>query len=206
MNAAPTFCYTRLKGTDRNWQPLYEQICASALPALASRGVDLWGAWSGLFGIASNEIVMMTAAQRPDHAAELHAHLQPLPCAVAEQYVLVATVRPTIATQLTRAGLYVLRFFDVYNRDVDEIATLSQRAWTTFETASTYQAQPQGLFCEQDRRAARGIMLLCTWYDGFESWQISREPAPEARANFRRRHELTFATNALAARLIPPIS
>jgi hypothetical protein len=45
-------------------------------------------------------------------------------------------------------------------------------------------------------------MLLCTWYDGLESWQLSREPAPEAATNFRRRHALTLGTIAYATRLI----
>jgi hypothetical protein len=159
-----------------------------------------------LFGVASNELVLMTATQRQGHAANVNEHLSPLPCTVSEQHVLAATVRPTDTARLTRQGLYVFRFFDVHHRDVDEIVALSQQAWTTFETATTYQAQPLGLFRLYDQSPARGVMLLCTWYDGFDSWQISRDPAPEARANFERRHELTLATHAVAMRLIPPVS
>jgi len=206
MIEAATFCYTRLRSADRNWQPLYSGLRANALTPLSNRGVQTWGAFSGLFGIASNELVLMTAAEQPDHAAQLNTQLHMLPCTVVEQHVLAATVRPLAATPLTRPGLYVLRFFDVNNSDVDEIAALSQQAWTTFETATAYRSQPQGLFCLHDRSDVRGIMLLCTWYDGFESWQVSREPPPAARANFQRRHELTFGTNAVATRLIEPIS
>jgi hypothetical protein len=206
MIEAATFCYTRLKGADRNWQPLYRDLRANALTPRSNHGIQTWGVFSGLFGIASNELVLMTVAAQPDHAAHLNTQLQMLPCAVAEQHVLAATVRPPDAAPLTRPGLYVFRFFDVYNRDVDEIAALSQRAWTTFESATTYRAQPQGLFRLDDRSDERGIMLLCTWYDGFESWQVSREPPPAARANFQRRHELTFGTTAVATRLIEPIS
>jgi hypothetical protein len=206
MSEPLTFCYTRLTGNERNWQPLYARLCSTALPSLARAGIRQWGAWSGLFGIASNELVLMTSARSRDHAGQLRAQLQSLPCTVGELHLLVPTVRPTGTVPLERPGLYVFRFFDIYNADVDEIAALSQEAWTTFETAANYQAQPQGLFCLQDRSDARGIMLLCTWYDGFESWQASREPPPQARANFQRRHQLTLGTNAFATRLIEAIS
>ena len=45
-------------------------------------------------------------------------------------------------------------------------------------------------------------MLLVTWYDGFDSWQNSRNPDPAARENFRRRHALTTGTIAYATRLL----
>ena len=112
-------------------------------------------------------------------------------------------MRPTDREPPTRPGLYVFRFFDVNNADVDEIAKLSFEAWTTFETTDAYRAQPQGLFCQNDRTDVRGIMLLCTWYDGLESWQTSRSPPAEAADNFRRRHQLTFGTIAYAANLVP---
>ena len=37
-------------------------------------------------------------------------------------------------------------FFDVANRDVEEIAALSKHAWETFEDSGDYSAEPQGLF------------------------------------------------------------
>lgn len=202
MNA--TFCYTRLKGRERNWQPLAECLVDSMLPGLAPHGVRRWGIWSGLFGIGSDELVLMTSADAAvDHAALLNAGIAAVPCAIVEQHLLRATVRPTDREAPTRPGLYVFRFFDVNNVDVDEIAGLSLEAWTTFETHAAYRAQPQGLFCQNERNDARGIMLLCTWYDGLESWQTSRSPPPEAADNFRRRHELTFGTIAYAANLVP---
>ena len=203
MEARWTFAYTRLKGAQRNWQPLFDQLSASTLPALAGDGVNRWGAWSGLFGIGSNELILMTSASvAVDHANLLNARLAAVPGSVVEQHLLEPTVRPEADRALTRPGLYVFRFFDVDNADVDEVARLSLDAWTTFESASAYRAEPQGLFRLRDRRAVSGLMLLCTWYDGLESWQASREPPPQAAANFRRRHALTRGTIAYATRLI----
>jgi hypothetical protein len=202
MNA--TFCFTRLKGRERNWQPLAESLVQAVLPPLARHGVRRWGIWSGLFGIASNELVLMTSADAAvRHYALLNERIAAAPCTIVEQHLLRPTVRPTDREPPARPGLYVFRFFDVNNADVDEIAKLSLEAWTTFETTDAYRAQPQGLFCQNDRTDARGIMLLCTWYDGLESWQTSRSPPPEAAGNFRRRHQLTFSTIAYAADLVP---
>jgi hypothetical protein len=204
MTLEATFCYTRLKGRDeRNFRPLFEHVRATAAPVLARAGVERWGAWSGLFGIASNEIVLMTtAAAGVDHAGLLNAQLAGTPRAIVEQFVLRATVRPLDRKPLERPGLYVFRFFDVRHADVDEIARLSFEAWTTFEASDAYRAEPQGLFCEAEQRSATGVMLLCTWYDGLESWQASRTPAPAAAENFRRRHALTAGTIAYATRHI----
>ncbi len=204
MPSSATFCFTRLKGRERNWQPLAEHLASATLPQVDPLGIRCWGAWSGLFGIASNEIVLMTSAEtNVEHIALLNSRLADAPCLIGEQHLLRATVRPNDTRPLTRPGLYVFRFFDVRNADVDEIVRLSSQAWMTFEATDAYRAEPQGLFCQSDRRAARGIMLLCTWYDGFESWQVSRAPPPEAADNFRRRHALTTATIAYATNLIP---
>lgn len=197
MNRASTFCFTRVKADERDWLPLFDRFKSADVV-----DVSRWGAWSGLFGVGSNEIILMTTSDRTDHVAMLNARVASAAGAIVEQHLLVATARPADLRPLTRPGLYVFRFFDVRNADVDAIVALSREAWTTFESTQSYRAEPQGLFCQNDRRAARGVMLLCTWYDGFESWQASRAPPPEAAANFRRRHALTQGTIAYATRLI----
>jgi hypothetical protein len=203
MTLDATFCYTRLKTNDRNFQPVLEYVRTAALPALARAGVTRWGAWSGLFGIGSNEMVLMTASPPAvDHVRVLNEQLAKAPGTLVEQHELRPTVRPNDTAPLTRPGLYVFRFFDVRNADVDEIVRLSFDAWTTFEATDAYRAEPQGLFRQRDTRAPTGLVLLCTWYDGLESWQTSRTPAPAATANFRRRHALTLGTIAYATRLI----
>ena len=121
---------------------------------------------------------------------------------VIDHHRLVATVRPTRFEPLNRDGIYVFRFFDVANADVEEIATLSLEAWTYFETSGDYAAQPQGLFAPVDRREERGTMMLTTWYDDLTSWSTSRQPDERATANFQRRHTLTRGSIAYATRLV----
>ncbi len=192
------FCFTQVDGGERNWQPAWARV-RERVGALEAQGTSLWGAFSGLLGIPSSEFVLMTqngsGSARPDEALA--------GCRIVCQYDLVATVRPsTPAPPLRRPGLYVFRFFDVATADIDEVAKLSREAWTTFEATDAYAAEPQGLFAPRDRTSSDGRMLLLTWYDGFASWETSRQPAPAARENFLRRHQLTRGTIAYATRLM----
>jgi len=193
------FCFTQVRGSDRSWPPTWDRIRDHGVPRLEARGITVWGAFYGLFGIGSTDVVLMTqrasADARPDGALE--------GCVIVAQHRLVATVRPAVpARRLGRPGLYVFRFFDVATADVNEVVRLSNEAWTTFESTDRYAAEPQGLFAPLDPSEERGRMLLLTWYDGFTSWETSRSPAPAARENFQRRQRLTQGTIAYATRLI----
>ena len=189
-----TYHWLRVRAQGRSWLDAYDRYRATD----PSEGVRVWGAFYGLFGIGSNELVVMLQSE----TAEPAAALADAGFAIVERHALAPTVRPTSFAPLERAGLYVFRFFDVRNDDVDEIAALSQQAWTSFEDTDAYAAEPQGLFCDAERSTERGVMLLLTWYDGLGSWQTSRKPAPAARENFQRRHALTEGTIAYATRLI----
>ncbi len=191
-----TFAFLRIRGQERDWPPLREAVVA-ALPT-----ERVWGMFHGLFGIASNELVAVTVGDDAAVADSVETVSALEAVEGAASLTLVPTVRPTDAVPLTREGLYVFRFFEVAHRDVEEIAALSAEAWKSFETVDAYRAEPQGLFCQRDRSAERGRMLLLTWYDGLNSWQASRQPPQHARENFQRRHALTAGTVAYATRLV----
>jgi hypothetical protein len=194
-----TFALSRVRANDRNFGSMLEAISASGDAALtpASR----WGVFHGLFGLGSDELFVVSVgdvARVNDNLGALEAVRE------AETLLVEPTVRPASEAPLDREGLYVFRFFEVANRDVEEIAALSAEAWETFEATDDYSAEPQALFCQADRAAERGRMLLVTWYDSLESWQTSRSPHPQARENFRRRHAMTQGTIAYATRLLLP--
>ena len=192
-----TFALTRLRAMDRDFRALWATLSGSDAAALSP--ARRWGAFAGLFGLGSDELFVISVGD----VAHVNEHLLALePVLEASTLLLEPTVRPTSDAPLTREGLYVFRFFEIANQDVDEVAALSREAWETFETTGDYVAEPQALFCQADRSPERGRMLLVTWYDGFESWQNSRNPDPAARENFRRRHALTTGTIAYATRLL----
>lgn len=188
------YAFTRLNARGRDYGSAYQALLAESLePA------SVWGAFHGLFGVASNELIVVSYGD----VDEVHDHIAGLDEVVAANTLLLEpTVRPTEYAPRTREGLYVFRFFEVDHKDVDEIAALSFEAWKTFENVDAYQAVPQALFRQQDTSAESGRMLLCTWYDGLNSWQASRTPPATAGTNFRQRHTLTKGTIAYATRLL----
>lgn len=191
----PTYRWLRLRADDRAWNASYDR-----LPSGDPGGLEIWGAFSGLFGIGSNELFLVLHGEGATPLDELSA----AGFEVIESHDFVPTVRPGRFEPRTRNGLYVFRFFEVGHDDVDEIARLSMQAWETFERTDDYAAAAQALFAPADRSEPTGTMLLVTWYDGFESWESSRAPAPEATENFRRRRELTRSAIAYATRLVEP--
>ena len=192
-----SFAISRVRANDRNFNAAHTEISNNSNASL--QPASLWGAFHGLFGLASNELVVVSVGATEN----VHTNLLTLDSvAHCESLQLEATVRPVTEQPVSREGLYVFRFFDVAHKDVEEIADLSRVAWQSFEHVDAYSAEPQGLFCQTDRSQERGRMLLVTWYDSLNSWQTSRNPAPEARENFQRRHRLTNGTVAYATRLI----
>lgn len=191
-----TFAITRVKAHGRNFMQAHEAIAGRNGAALAP--ASLWGCFSGVFGVGSNELVIASSGDVTsvtDNILALEA------VASAETLILEPTLRPSDLSPLSRQGLYVFRFFDVAHKDVDEIVELSRVAWETFDTSSDYE--PEGLFRQADRSNPRGRMLLLTWYQGLAAWQASRtEFPPVARENFQRREALTAGTIAYATRLI----
>ena len=191
------YAFSRLRANGRDFRPVYEALRKNDYAALAP--AKLWGAFHGLFGLASNELVVVTYGETAAVGELVSRHPD---VARAETLLLEPTVRPTQDEPRHREGLYVFRFFDVAHEDVDEIARLSFEAWKHFESSDAYRAIPQGLFRQHDTSLPTGKMLLCTWYDGLSSWQASRTPPGPAAERFRRRHTLTRGTIAYATRLL----
>lgn len=194
------YAMERLTCSERGWQALQEATVHRSRTVLTPGGGHLWGVFAGLFGIASNELFVVSWA--PGTAPQVLDEPWPDEVEAVERRLMAPTVRPTQPDPLVDEGLYVLRFFSVDHATVDEIVELSRTAWTTFEGGGDYRSEPKGLFCQVDRSASRGVMLLVTWYDGFGSWEISRTPPAAAMDNFRRRHLLTHGTVAYATRLV----
>lgn len=198
-----TYCYLHLQGEGRDNTGL-KTVLSETAGDWRQQGIAIWGVWEGLFGVASNELIVVAAAAG-EHSEEAFTRaLDEASVKIRDCLLLTPTVRPEGTAPCEKPGLYVFRFFAVATADVPEVAELSRQAWETFENADSYQSEPQGLFRPLDQSTESGRMLLVTWYDGLESWQISRAPAPAALENFKRRRALTNGTMALATSLIAP--
>lgn len=193
------FAFHLITATGGTFPPAYQSISSNSDEKI--RPANRWGAFHALFGLSSRQFILVTSGEQQGIRARLTAADD---VANVDTLLLTPTVRPVDDEPRTKSGLYVFRFFDVRNDDVDQIAQLSKQAWEYFESTSRYNAIPQALFCEQNRVNEHGKMLLVTWYDGLNSWQESRNQEPGAAKNFRKRARLTLSTRALATRLLDP--
>jgi len=177
---------------------LLEVVRGTLIPDLEKRGLVAYGVFQGLFGLSSNELYLVVSSEFAVTAISqqnLNGEFQ-----IVESINLIPTIRPTDHTRRTREGVYVFRWFDVMNKDIEEIAELSAKAWITFEEG--FDTEVQCLFAEQNRESKQGKMLLITWYQNLSVWQESRQPPEEARENFMRRHQLTLQAKPIATRLV----
>jgi len=198
-----SYCYLHLRGEGNDAGALSRTLAERVMPDWRQRGVVAWGTFRGLFGVASNELVVVAGAARE---AALEEFVAPLDgrATIRSASRLLPTARPERVLARERPGLYVFRFFRIRASDVARFVELSRDAWTTFESADAYAAEPQGLFREAEAAADGTLdMLLVTWYDDLASWQTSRRPDGGARERFARRHALTLSTIALATTLMP---
>jgi hypothetical protein len=198
-----TYCFVHLQGAGNGTGELVRALAEHVVPDWRRRRILPWGTFRGLFGIASNELVVVAAAADELALEDFRAPLEGR-ATVLRSTLFRPTVRPERVTSREREGLYVFRFFRIQADDVAEFVSLSSDAWATFEHAQRYAAEPQGLFRQLDAEPDGTLdMLLVTWYDTLASWQTSRQPDPDARERFARRHALTRSTIALATALLP---
>jgi hypothetical protein len=189
----------RIKDPESNsLHDLLEQLSRHLMPRLDADNLTHYGFFSGLFGLAGNEIYWIVYGERQTWSAS--AEIEKLGLQVVQSIVLSATVRPTVHEPRSRDGLYVFRWFHVKSGDVEHIAELSEQAWVTFEEG--FDTQIQGLFASSNRQEPECSMLLITWYKNFAVWEASRKPSVEARDLFMKRHELTLEATPIATRLV----
>jgi hypothetical protein len=194
----------RIKDTNSNrFLKMIKIINSRILSEAKQSGYSLYGIFFGLFGMATNELYLVAVREDSGPFSDIVTPLSKLVSLnnlrLQESYQLCPTVRPTEHTMRTKKGIYVFRWFDVKNRDVDEIVKLSDDAWVSFE--DDFESEVQGLFAECDRSKEQVKMLLLTRYRDLSVWEASREPSEEAKQKFMRRHELTIETTPFATRL-----
>jgi hypothetical protein len=182
-------------------QRLLTPLRERSVPAIEAAGGGAWGIFTGLLGLDTRELYLVTSWAPGTSPSAAVTSAMPVEARIVQERTMVPTVRPLTPAPMTRAGVYVFRWFEVNNRDIREIAALSREAWETFENTTAYEAEPQALLRDADASADRGTMLLVTWYEGLRSWELSRTPAPEARANFVKRAQLTLSALPIATRL-----
>lgn len=167
------------------------EFCQRTLPNQLHDGEFVYGTFLSLFGLASNELYVVTCGSDTSKAQ------LPGGMSLSESHTCLPTVRPEEHKAQETPGIYVFRWFNVYPGDVDEIVQLSNAAWPEFE--NSFETRVQGLFVEEDETPEQ--MLLITWYKDLSVWEASRHPPEVSRDNFLRRHQLTRQARPIATML-----
>lgn len=196
MAATDLFCYIRLKG----YGPECRQLYMAIRNTLESEMV--WGIFEGVFGIGSHELVVVLVGGE-DRLEESIQTMREIDEVVDLSSInLAPTSRPQRPSPMTRAGIYVFRFLEVDNINIETIVDLSTRGWEFFEGADYYEANSLALFKQHKVSSDTSVMLIVTRYDDLVSWEVSRGSPPRAKELFARRRELTKGQTPLATRLL----
>lgn len=196
------FDYAILSG--HSWPILADAVRREALPELEAFGGHLYGLFAPQFGLASNQLVLMTHWEHPkDAVATIEQTLSALDVVDAfEHRQTVSTARPKTSQPPTRPGTYVHRTFDLDPANVEEIVDLSAEAWDTFE--AIFEVEVIGFFLTEPHRDGVAQLMLLNWYSSLAGWEASREfdRDPLSKRRFLRRAQLTTGTRAVTTTLI----
>lgn len=197
------FNYATLTTSGNSWRPWEQALREDGVAKLAALGGAPYGMWSPLFGLASNQLVLMTSWAAPDGVIpNVTETLQAVEgIARVDNHMVVPTARPTTNTPPRRPGLYVHRWFRLEPHHVDEAVELSDTAWETFEHA--FDVEVLGFFRTIEPQTELAELMLLNWYPNLAAWEASRNVAlvPEARQRFRRRFALSQHMRAIATSL-----
>ena len=154
-----TYAFSRLTADDRNFNKAFDALRADNCAALGA--AELWGAFHGLFGVASNELIVVTYGA----VADVNEAIAAMPGVVrVDTLLLEPTVRPTKDEPRTREGLYVFRFFDVAHKDVDEIGRVVVRSLEGLRACRRIRGHPASLVpparCQRGPRSDVAVHLV----------------------------------------------
>ena len=168
------------------------------IPIAEEDDQQLYGVFTGIFGLATNELYWVMVGK--DHSRNLTKNAKELGLHVPLSLDMIPTARPLNNDLLFEPGIYVFRWFEAYTKDVEEIVSLSSRAWVSFE--DDFDSRIHCLLAELEPSGSVSKMLLLTWYKNLTVWQDSRAPSDEAMKLFIKRHDLTLEALPIATRLL----
>jgi hypothetical protein len=197
------FNYATITTSGNSWRSWEQVLRENGIAKLTAGGGQLYGVWSPLFGLASNQVVLMTSwSEQEGVMQQVTGTLMAVEGIVhVDHHMVVPTVRPTTGAFPHKPGLYVHRWFLLDSRHVDEAVALSATAWESFE--HTFEVEIIGFFRTVEPQTELAELMLLNWYPNLAAWEKSRhaELAPEARKQFVRRRELSQVTRAIATSL-----
>lgn len=192
--------------TQRSAQRDFAERLAEHGALVGEAGGELVGYFAPQLGWGSDEaaLILRWPAEAPRREAAVAALSADPALASVRRDRLSPTLRPAAGDLPPAGGIFVHRVFEIAAADKAEFLELSGKAWGGFEGG--FDSDIFGLFetapTAEEARAGRLRMLLVTRYADHGVWEASRQPAPQVRDLFMRRHALTIRTRAASTVLI----
>lgn len=199
------FNYATITTSGNSWHRWTKAIREDVMAGLEEQGGKLYGIWIALFGLASNQLVLMTnwheeegSMQKVERTLSAAQWIKNF-----DHHTVVPTARPKTSEPPRRQGLYVHRWFTVEPRHVQEVVDLSAEAWETFE--KTFEVEVVGFFRTVNETADDVQLMLLNWYPNLAAWEKSREFERDnaSKQRFNRRFQLSKTTKAIATSIVP---
>jgi hypothetical protein len=211
--AAVQFSYSVLTNESGRGLDLLEELNSSVLPELTRAGAQEYGIWSWVpessnefDEIAEDKLVVMLRWGRVDTSL------------LADEFGAMSGVSD-VTTSLwevilrggegpieTGPGFYIHRFDRYLSEDIDQVLSLTEQAWVTWEPF--WGGEVIGVWRDLDEvDEANGItrLMRMTWYRDLEHWQETREflLEPDSFELMFQREVLGLERDAWSANLQP---
>ena len=177
------FSYSVLTSVSGSGLDLLEELNSSVLPKLKKGGAQEYAIWSQASEsnevfeeIAEDKLVLMLRWKRVK--TELLSNELEAMTGVSEVMTSLweVSLRAGDGPLETGPGFYIHRFEKYLSADVDEVLSLSEQAWETWEPF--WGGKVVGVWRDQDEvDESNGItrLMRITWYRDLEHWQETRE-------------------------------
>lgn len=152
----------------------------------------------GMFGLATNQLALLSAWENPAATSPCAELAQQNGWSLSDEARLIATVRPTDAKKIDRAGIYVIRWIRMLESDIDEYTRLCLETWPAFEAMT--HSRCYGVFRPLESADVVKLLML-TWYASLTDWEQSRQLNPADQSKWARRSEMELSHWAETGRL-----
>lgn len=210
---ADQFSYSVLTSTTGNGLDLLDELSNSVLPELESEGAEEYAIWSrapdpqnDFEEIAEDRLVVMlrwedVKIQQLSDVLQGMSNVSEVSTTLWE-----VSLRGGEGPIQTGSGFYIHRFNRYLSEDVDEVLSLSEEAWVTWEPY--WGAVVPGVWQELDPvDNVNGItrLMRIAWYRDMEHWMETRQfwKEPESFELFIERGALHLDDESWSADLAP---
>ena len=174
---------------------------ATLRAAVEASGGSLCGIWrGGLFGLATNQVAVLSEWSTQEAAQALRLGNDAESTTLCDECVLQPTVRPLEPLHLHMPGFYVLRWLRMRRQDVADYTNLCLATWPAFEAAGNAYCYAVFQECTTNDDVVK--LLMVTWYDSMQAWEDTRQLAPRDKDKWARRSTMELVHWGHAARLV----